>query len=66
MKKYSGYTYDDLQERIVKDWDSVYSDCRIVAFSMERDVALVHALVVFEEMGLHHFGRFDEDWSEEK
>lgn len=50
LKKYSGFTYDDLTERIAKEWKDVYSDCRIVSISMQKDVALVHALVVFEEV----------------
>lgn len=64
LKKYSGFTYDDLQEKIVRDWKEVYNDCRIISITMQQDVALVHALVVFEETGADVFGRFDEDWGE--
>ena len=34
----------------MKDWESVYNNCRIVSITMLKDVALVHALVVFEEV----------------
>lgn len=50
LKKYSGYTYGDLQDRIVNDWKMAFNDCRIVSITMQKDVALVHALVVFEEV----------------
>lgn len=50
LKKYSDFTYDDLYGKILQDWTSVYNDCRIVTIVMQKDMVLVHALVVFEEV----------------
>ena len=51
LKKYSAEYYDDIVKQIARDWEEVYSDCKIGSISIvQRGTFLYYALVVFEEV----------------
>lgn len=50
LKKYSGIDVSDVQAKICVDWETVYTDCKIVSISINHDHGLFHGLVVYEEV----------------
>jgi len=51
LKKYTDEDFEGIVSQITRDWEEVYSDCKIGNISVvQRGTFLYYALVVFEEV----------------